>query len=92
MKNPWKPPQVVKPKNSSDFDVETPVKQPSSNMTWLLFGLLAFWIVSIAAGTLLFGHVNDWRKPLLVMLPMGVFLTLWALLLRNKYLSSKRDQ
>jgi len=53
---------------------------------------MAFWIVSIAAGTLLFGHVNDWRKPLLVMLPMGVFLTLWALLLRNKYLSSKRDQ
>lgn len=79
-------------KPTGNSDPNAPAKQPSSSMTIVLFAALAFWIISIAAGTLLFGKVQDWRKPVLVLLPMVLFLTLWASLLLGKYLESKRDQ
>ncbi|MEM9411266.1 MAG: hypothetical protein AAGA30_09150 [Planctomycetota bacterium] len=71
-------------KELPNSDGDAPQKQPSSAMTIALFVLLVLWVLSIATGTILFGKVVDWRKPMLVLLPMGLFLTLWAVLLLRK--------
>lgn len=78
-------------KPTGNSDPNTPGKQPSSTLTLILFAALALWIISIASGTLLFGEVEDWRKPILVLLPMAAFLTLWGGLLLRKYLEAKRE-
>ena len=70
---------------NDNSDHEVPRKQPSAALTYGLFALLGLWVISIAAGTVMFGTVFDWRKPLLVVLPMVLFLTLWAVLLRQKH-------
>lgn len=72
-------------RSTDNSDHEVPRKQPSAALTFGLFALLAVWVISIASGTVLFGTVLDWRKPLLVVLPMGLFLTLWAVLLLRKH-------
>ena len=72
-------------RSKDNSDHEVPRKQPSTAFTIGLFALLVVWVISIAIGTVLFGTVLDWRKPLLVVLPMGLFLTLWAVLLLRKH-------
>ena len=72
-------------RSKDNSDHEVPQKQPSAAFTFGLFALLVVWVISIAIGTVLFGTVLDWRKPLLVVLPMGLFLTLWAVLLLRKH-------
>ncbi len=75
---------MSEPQQPSNSDHDTPQKQPSAVMTYALFALLVVWVISIATGTVIFGTTQDWRKPLLVILPMSLFLALWAgLLLRN---------
>ena len=71
---------------SADSDTDVPKKQPSRKLMIGIFAALVLWILSIALGTMLFGEVDDWRKPVFVTLPMGLFLCVWALLLRRKHL------
>ena len=75
---------------SDNSDHQEPQRQPAKAMTFVLFVLLALWIASIAIGTVLFGEVQDWRKPLLVVAPMLFFLSLWAVLLLRKNSATKR--
>ena len=77
-------------RSTDNSDYEVPAKQPSAALTVGLFALLAVWVISIAIGTVLFATVADWRKPLLVVLPMGLFLTLWAILLLRKHWRSSK--
>jgi len=69
------------PQQPSNSDHEEPQRQPSKAMTLALFVLLALWVISIATGTVLFGEIPNWRKPVFVLAPMIVFLSLWAVLL-----------
>ena len=79
-------------KPAANSDPNTPARQPSAALTFVLFAALAGWVLSIATGTMLFGEVQDWRKPVFVLIPMTLFLTLWAALLLKKYSVSKREQ
>ena len=76
---------MSEPLESDNSDNARPQKQPSAAMTFILFAMLTVWVISIATGTVLFGTNPDWRKPLLVILPMTLFLGLWATLLLRKH-------
>ncbi len=76
---------MSEPQQPDNSDHDTPQKQPSSGMTLGLFVLLVVWAISIAVGTVIFGTTQDWRKPMLVLLPMTLFLALWAGLLLRKH-------
>ena len=84
MTNPADAPDHATPV-ADDSDADPPQRQASFKPTSVLFSALILWILSITAGTLLFGEVEDWRKPLLVLLPMALFLGLWGLLLWRKH-------
>jgi len=77
-------------RSNDNSDHEVPRKQPSAALTTGLFVVLIVWVISIATGTVIFGAESDWRKPLLVVLPMGLFLTLWAVLLLRKYSNASK--
>ena len=69
------------PQQRPNSDHEKPQRQPSKAITVILFVLLALWVTSIALGTVLFGEDFNWRKPVFVIAPMMVFLSLWGILL-----------
>jgi len=91
-------------RSQNNSDREVPRKQPSRFMTTALFALLILWVISIAIGTVLFRTDSElgaatqqnlhaysgWGKPLLVVMPMGLFLTLWAVLLLRKHSGSPK--
>ncbi len=81
---------MSEPHRPDNSDHDTPQKQPSAAMTYALFALLVVWVISIATGTVIYGTTLDWRKPLLVIFPMSLFLALWAgLLLKSHSRQSK---
>jgi hypothetical protein len=79
----------------ADSDNDIPQKQPATGLTIGLFAVLAGWILSIAIGTIVYREDPDsganWGKLLIVVLPMTLFLSLWAGLLMLKRKSSPRN-
>jgi hypothetical protein len=78
------------PKQRPNSDHEEPQRQPSKTLTVVLFVLLALWVSSIALGTLIFGEDFNWRKPIFVLAPMFVFLSVWGILLLGKSRRAKQ--
>jgi hypothetical protein len=73
--------------NDSKPSNQSPTK---SKGILILFGVLTIWALIIAFGTLQTQASTDFRRPLIVLATMGVFLGVWAVALWASKKSSKR--
>ena len=61
-----------------------PTTAARKNSVRILFGLLILWSLMLALGSLLFADSVDWRKPIVVMGTMGLFLGTWWQALQSR--------